>query len=190
MAKLLYNIRAYEDTAANWAADDNVYPANSLLIASDTGALKKGDGVNAYADLAYAGVKQVAKIEDIDDWPETFPPEIGVTATTAAAGNHDHAVVADEDSDLEAAATIQALAEALSTRISEHDHAVVEDAESGLVAASTIQDLAEALSTRISAHDHAVVADEDSGLAEASTIQALAIALSTRIKALEDLAST
>ena len=140
MAKLLYNIRAYEDTAANWAADDNVYPANSLLIASDTGAIKKGDGVNAYADLAYVGVKQVATVADITDFPATMPPSA-----------HDHAVVEDAESGLVAASTIQDLAEALSTRISAHDHAVVADVDSGLVEASTIQALAIALSTRIKA---------------------------------------
>jgi hypothetical protein len=106
MAKLLYNIRAYEDTAANWAVNDSIYPANSLLIASDTGALKKGDGVNAYADLAYVGVKQVAVVADITDFPSTMPPSA-----------HDHAVEADETSALVAASTIQELAVALSTRI-------------------------------------------------------------------------
>lgn len=66
--------------------------------------------------------------------PATFPPtvgtaatdamagntallKIGTTATTAAAGNHDHTVAADAASGLEAAANIQALAAALSTRI-------------------------------------------------------------------------
>lgn len=42
---------------------------------------------------------------------------LGTTATTAAAGNHNHAVTADAASGLEAAATIQALAVALSARI-------------------------------------------------------------------------
>jgi len=106
MAKLLYNIRAYEDTAANWAVDTKIYPANSLLIASDTGVLKKGDGVNTYANLATVGAKQVATVADITDFPETMPPSA-----------HDHAVVADEDSGLAAASTIQELAVALSTRI-------------------------------------------------------------------------
>ena len=117
MAKLLYNIKAYEDTAANWTTNTHVYPANSLLIATDTGAIKKGDGVKTYAQLGSLGVKQIGEVADISDWPATFPPEIGVTATTAAAGNHDHAVVADETSGLAAAATIQDLAEALSARI-------------------------------------------------------------------------
>ena len=117
MAKRLYNVRAYSDTAANWAANTYVYPSNSLLIATDTGAIKKGDGVKAYAQLGSLGVKQIGEVADITDWPATFPPEIGITATTAAAGNHDHAVVEDATSGLAAAATIQDLAEALSARI-------------------------------------------------------------------------
>lgn len=117
MAKRLYNVRAYSDTAAKWATNTYVYPSNSLLIATDTGVIKKGDGVKTYAQLGSLGVKQVAEVADISDWPASFPPEIGVTATTAAAGNHDHAVVEDATSGLSAAATIQALAEALSARI-------------------------------------------------------------------------
>ena len=117
MAKRLYNVRAYGDTAANWATNTHIYPSNSLLIATDTGAIKKGDGVKAYAQLGSLGVKQVAEVADISDWPASFPPEIGITATTAAAGNHDHAVVEDVTSGLVAAATIQDLAEALSARI-------------------------------------------------------------------------
>ena len=117
MAKRLYNVRAYGDTAANWATNTHIYPSNSLLIATDTGAIKKGDGVNAYAQLGSLGVKQIGKVADITDWPTSFPPEIGITATTAAAGNHDHALVADATSGLAAAATIQALAVALSARI-------------------------------------------------------------------------
>ena len=49
-AKLLYNVIAYEDTAANWATDETVYPVNTLLIASDTGIIKKGNGTDAYAE--------------------------------------------------------------------------------------------------------------------------------------------
>ena len=117
MAKRLYNVRAYSDTTANWAANTHIYPSNSLLIATDTGAIKKGDGVKKYSELGSLGVKQIGEVEDISDWPTSFPPEIGITATTAAAGNHDHAVVEDATSGLVAAATIQALAEALSARI-------------------------------------------------------------------------
>lgn len=117
MAKLLYNVRAYEDTAANWATDTKIYPANSLLLESDTGVLKKGDGINVYADLAPVGVKQALAWDDVTEKPSTFAPEIGTTATKAAAGNHNHAVVADAESGLEAASDIQALAIALSTRI-------------------------------------------------------------------------
>jgi hypothetical protein len=106
MAKLLYNIRAYENTAAKWATDTKIYPANSLLIESDTGILKKGDGVKTYANLATIGAKQVATVADITDFPATMPPSA-----------HDHAVVADATSDLAAASTIQELAVALSARI-------------------------------------------------------------------------
>lgn len=42
---------------------------------------------------------------------------IGTTASTAAAGNHNHPVTADSASGLAAAASIQALAVALSARI-------------------------------------------------------------------------
>lgn len=140
MAKLLYNVSAYENTAAKWATDTKIYPANSLLIESDTGILKKGDGVKTYANLATIGAKQVATVADITDFPATMPPSA-----------HDHAVVEDAESGLVAAATIQDLAEALSTRILAHDHAVVADVDSGLAEASTIQALAIALSARIKA---------------------------------------
>lgn len=58
--------------------------------------------------------------------PTTFAPEIGSTASTAAAGNHNHAVTAHTDSGLEAAANIQALAQALSARIKALEDASVE----------------------------------------------------------------
>ena len=125
MAKLLYNIRAYEDTAANWATDTKIYPANSLLLESDTGILKKGDGINAYADLASVGAKQVATVADITDFPATMPPSphghvveaITNFPATMPPSLHDHAVEADATSDLAEASTIQELAVALSTRI-------------------------------------------------------------------------
>lgn len=116
MAKILYNVIAYEATAAQWAADTKIYPANTLMIESDTGILKKGDGAKAYAALATVGAKHLAWA-DVTGKPSTFAPEIGTTATKAAAGNHNHAVVADAASGLEAASDIQALAIALSTRI-------------------------------------------------------------------------
>ena len=116
-AKFLYNVTAHEDTAAHWATDETVYPANSLLIASDTGAIKKGNGADVYADLDDIGALQALKWGDVTEKPSTFPPEIGTTASKAAAGNHNHAVVEDAASGLAAAANIQALAIALSTRI-------------------------------------------------------------------------
>ena len=131
MAKRLYNVRAYSDTTVNWATNTHIYPSNSLLIATDTGEIKKGDGVKKYSKLGSLGVKQVAEIADITDWPTSFPPEIGTTATTAAAGDHDHAVVEDMESGLAAAATIQDLAEALSARILALESAAAGGGEGG-----------------------------------------------------------
>lgn len=54
---------------------------------------------------------------DITGKPTTFAPAIGATATTAAAGNHNHAVTADAGSGLAAAANIQAAFVALSARV-------------------------------------------------------------------------
>jgi hypothetical protein len=136
MAKIKYNIKLWADTATNLATDTTVYKENDFIFATDSGVLKKGDGVKTYANLGSIGT--VASWASIADKPTTFAPSA-----------HDHAVVEDETSGLVAADTIQDLAEALSARILEHDHAVVEDEESGLVAADTIQDLAEALSARI-----------------------------------------
>lgn len=124
MAKILYNVIAYEATAAQWAADTKIYPANTLMIESDTGIIKKGDGAKAYAALATVGAKQALAWADVTGKPSTFAPEIGTTATKAAAGNHNHAVVADAASGLEAASDIQALAIALSTRIKTLETAV------------------------------------------------------------------
>ena len=146
MAKLLYNVSAYENTAAKWAADTKIYPANSLLIESDTGILKKGDGVKAYANLATIGAKQALAWADVTGKPSTFAPEIGTTAKKAAAGNHDHVV---ED--------ITDFPETMPP--SAHDHAVEADVESGLAAASTIQALAIALSARIKALEDLATSD-------------------------------
>ena len=158
MATILYGLRGYEDTSTNWASDATIYPLNSFLFATDTGVIKRGDGVKAYAALSPM----------VTDAPSTWatltskPAQIGAGATKAAARTAIEAAAAD------------------------HVHAVVADVDSGLADAETIQALAIALSTRITDHDHAVEADVASGLAGAETIQALAIALSQRIKDLED----
>ena len=70
------------------------------------------DAVNA---LSGGGIS--VSWDDVSDKPATYPPTIGTSATTASAGNHNHAVTADAGSGLAAAANIQALAVALSTRI-------------------------------------------------------------------------
>ena len=113
MAKIKYNAKVWVDTAAKFATDAKKYKENDFLFASDTGVLKKGNGADVYADLGTIGT--VAAWADIEGKPLTFEPKIGVTEATAAAGNHDHAIAADETSGLALAANIQALAIALYT---------------------------------------------------------------------------
>ena len=108
MAKIKYNTKLWVDTAANLAADTSVFKENDFIFATDSGALKKGDGVKTYANLGTIGT--VAAWKDIAGKPATFEPS-----------EHDHAVVADETTNLEAAETLQGLAEALSARIAELD---------------------------------------------------------------------
>ena len=129
MAKTKYNVIVYHDTAANWATDTKIYGENIFMYATDTGVMKKGDGVKAYANLGSIGsvatwgaiTNQPAVIAAgataAAAWAEIQSGAIGTTATKAAAGNHDHAVVEDTASGLAAAANIQALAIALSARI-------------------------------------------------------------------------
>lgn len=138
MAKTKYNVIVYHDTAANWATDTTAYGDNIFMYATDTGVMKKGDGVKAYANLGSIGsvatwgaiTNQPAVIaagaDEAAAWAEIQSGAIGTTATKAAAGNHDHAVVEDTASGLAAAANIQALAIALSTRIK-----ALEDAPAG-----------------------------------------------------------
>ena len=108
MAKIKYNIKLWADTAANLATDATVYKENDFIFATNTGVLKKGDGVKTYAELGSIGT--VAAWDDIADKPATFEPSA-----------HDHAVVANETTGLEAAQTLQGLAEALSARIADLD---------------------------------------------------------------------
>jgi hypothetical protein len=195
MAKLLYNVSAYENTATKWATDTRIYPANSLLIESDTGILKKGDGVKTYANLATIGAKQDLAWADVTGKPSTFAPSAhthsagditsgafaitriptGTTASTVALGNHTHAY--------------NSLTGIPSTFApSAHTHLWADITDKPSTFAPEIGTTA----TKAAAgnHNHAVVVDAESGLEAASDIQALAIALSTRIKALEDLSST
>ena len=104
MAKIKYNIKLWADKAANLTTDTTVYKENDFIFATDSGVLKKGDGVKTYANLGSIGT--VAAWADIAGKPATFEPSA-----------HDHAIEADEATDLEAAETLQDLAEALSARI-------------------------------------------------------------------------
>ena len=55
MAKIKYNIKLWADTAANLATDTSVYKQNDFIFATDSGVLKKGDGVKTYANLGSIG---------------------------------------------------------------------------------------------------------------------------------------
>ena len=127
MAKKIYNIRGYEDTAAKLALDATVFPVNALIFASDTGDIKRGDGVNVYDDLDLLTTATPTAWAVIAGKPTVIgagaTAEAARTVIEAASATHDHAVVADVDSGLAEAANIQALAIALSARIK-----VLEDA--------------------------------------------------------------
>ena len=120
MAKIKYNTKLWVDTATNLAKDTTVFEENDFIYATDSGVLKKGDGEKAYKDLGSIGT--VAAWKDIAGKPETFEPS-----------EHDHAIEAEETTNLEAAETLQDLAEALSARIAELDGRVslLEVAEEG-----------------------------------------------------------
>src|SRR5678809_1089832 len=109
--RIKYNIKLWADTATNLAKDTTVYKENDFIFATDSGVLKKGDGVKTYAKLGSIGT--VAAWKDIAGKPATFKPSA-----------HDHAIVADETTGLEAAETLQGLAEALSARIADLDDRV------------------------------------------------------------------
>lgn len=119
MAKTKYNVIVYHDTAANWATDTTAYGDNIFMYATDTGVMKKGDGAKAYANLGSIG--SVATWGAITNQPAVIAAgadkAAARTAIDAANVVHDHAVVADVDSGLAEAATLQALAIALSARI-------------------------------------------------------------------------
>lgn len=191
MAKRLFNVRAYSDTAAKWAANTRVYPPNSLLIETDTGAIKRGDGVNTYADLVLigAGTGTGTAWEDIADKPASFPPvahdhavaDISDWPATFEPSAHDHTI-----------AQVNSLQTALDGKSAEgHSHAWTSITGKPSTFAPSTHDHAVAdisdwpASFPPASHDHAVVADATSGLVAAATIQALAEALSARILALE-----
>lgn len=53
--KLFRRIKLLKNTAALLAADTKVYTSEYLLLETDTGKMKVGDGVNVYASLTYVG---------------------------------------------------------------------------------------------------------------------------------------
>lgn len=47
-------VQRFEDTAANWTANNPILPKNWEGVESDTGYVKKGDGLTRWNDLAYS----------------------------------------------------------------------------------------------------------------------------------------
>lgn len=90
-------------TAADGAAARTAIGAGTSSLALGSAA---GTALEATDTRLTAGAAGVATVR-----------AIGSTATTAAAGNHNHPVTADAASGLAAAASVQALAVALSVRI-------------------------------------------------------------------------
>lgn len=68
MASRRKKVQRFEDTAANWAADNPILPANWEGIESDTGQWKQGDGVTAWNSLSYAaGGAGASTLNDLTD---------------------------------------------------------------------------------------------------------------------------
>lgn len=55
MAINRYSAKVWEDTTANWVADNTVYDYNDLLFDNQLFVFKRGNGVNKYADLSVIG---------------------------------------------------------------------------------------------------------------------------------------
>lgn len=87
------------------AGGDTLVVGGKLVVeaGAEVEGLEGGGGSTAWADVTGK--------------PTTFPPTVGTSATTAAAGNHNHAITADAASGLAAAANLQAAFIALSARI-------------------------------------------------------------------------
>ena len=95
-------------------------PLQDRLVGEALQALAEGGGG---VELPIE-ISDVTGLQDALDSKGTSNLAIGTTATTAAAGNHNHAIAADTDSGLTAAANLQAAFIALSARIK-----ALEDAE-------------------------------------------------------------
>lgn len=128
-AALLNNI---EDgiEAVDLALEDKQDASTALQIGTTSTTAKAGDYQPTWAQVSgkpstFAPAAHTHEIADVnglqgaldDKLDSADALEIGTTATTAAAGNHNHAIAADATSGLEAAANLQALAIALSARI-------------------------------------------------------------------------
>lgn len=92
-------------------------PASELAKAQPIyiDGLPSGEGAVTPEDVSQAAT--TAEWAKVSGKPTTFAPITGTAANQAAPGNHNHPVTADAASGLAAAASVQALAVALSARI-------------------------------------------------------------------------
>jgi len=112
MAKLKYNAKVYEGTAEDLAEDTTIFGANDLIFTTDTGVLKRGNGVDTFADLDAIGGGTISSAwADITGKPSTFTPTVGTSSTTAKAGNY-VPTAAEVSNALKAKTQIAALTEA------------------------------------------------------------------------------
>ena len=104
--------------------DKHVVILNELPTSADSGASGVNwDDISGKPLVIGAGATEAAARTAIGAGTSSLA--IGTTASTAAAGNHNHAVTADATSGLAAAANIQAAFVAMSTRVKTLEDAVV-----------------------------------------------------------------
>ena len=139
MAKIKYNIKLWVDKAANLATDTTVYKENDFIFATDLGVLKKGDGVNTYADLGLigAGAGTDTSWDDIADKPATFEPSAHDHTTAQVTGLQ--TALDGKSAEGHSHAWTSITGKPSTFAPSAHDHAVVADETTGLEGAETIQ---------------------------------------------------
>lgn len=74
-------------TSAQWQASSVVLDAGEPGVALDTGEIRIGNGNDIWANLPVRSGGGTSDWNGIVNKPITFPPTVGTTSTTAAAGN-------------------------------------------------------------------------------------------------------
>ena len=126
--RLFRRIKLLKNTATGLTADTKVYTSDYLLLETDTGKMKVGDGVHAFASLTYVGDGAYGGLQ------------LGETSSTAYRGDrgktaYDHSQVAHAPSNAQKNSDItKGEVEAVLTgSITSHTHAGVVAATSGSV---------------------------------------------------------